>query len=402
MGIASFITSALVAILSGFLSFSSLAERTIVVSLEQLGYSPTTVEYTAPLPSTKDEEKDSAPTTEEVDDLAVLPSLYEKQEYGGPIPKILLEHSTSQSAAIVLTPKEPEVIPVATTTPIPSIAHDVSLNEALVNIFCTLKTKNEIRGTTGSGVFIDERGVILTNAHVAQFLLLAHKESGMTTTCSIRTGSPAVAHYEAELLYIPPLWVNENVNELRSETPSGTGERDYALLYITKAVEGTLPDHFPAISYDTTPLGNSAKNQAVIAAGFPAEIIRTDGLKAALNPVIATTTVTELFTYTKNKVDLIGIAPSAVGEGGSSGGPITTLSNKVIGIIATRGDSVKEGEKSLRAITLPYIDRTIREEMGVGLRDYLVDKLPERALIFRNTVAPILSRMVREAVTDSQ
>lgn len=44
--------------------------------------------------------------------------------------------------------------------------------DALVNIFCTFKTKDYIRTTTGTGFFIDPDGVIMTNAHIAQFLLL--------------------------------------------------------------------------------------------------------------------------------------------------------------------------------------------------------------------------------------
>ena len=401
MGVASFVSSVLVSVLSAFLAFSSAAEHFIIASLDHVGLAPHTTIYEAPssasvtaLPSP------SASSEEESLELSVLPSSFEQQEYGGPIPKILLEHSGAQQAAVVLapTPQSTSTAESATEQIAPSA---VSLEESLVNIFCTLRTKNEMRATTGSGVFIDSRGVILTNAHVAQFLLLANRESGRTTTCSIRTGSPARAHYTAELLYIPPLWVSENAKELKNENPSGTGERDYALLYVVNAVEGILPTKFPALAYDTTPLRNKAKHQAIIAAGFPAEIIKTDGLKADLRPTIATTTITELFTYTANKVDLVGIAPSAVGEGGSSGGPIVTLDNTLIGIITTRGDEKKEGANSLRAITLPYIDRTIREEMGVGLREYLKNKIPERARIFNDTMTPLLSKIVREALGDS-
>jgi S1-C subfamily serine protease len=146
------------------------------------------------------------------------------------------------------------------------------------------------------------------------------------------------------------------------------------------------------------PLTNSAKHDAVLAAGFPAEIVKTAGSKAALNATIATTTITELFTYTKNKVDLIGIAPSAVGEQGSSGGPITTLEGGVIGIIATKGSAEKDGAKSLRALTLAYIDRTIREETKVGLEETISSNLKERARIFRDIMTPILSGMVIDAL----
>ena len=111
-------------------------------------------------------------------------------------------------------------------------------------------------------------------------------------------------------------------------------------------------------------------------------------------PTVATTTITELFTYTRNNIDLVGIAPSAVGEQGSSGGPITTLDNTVIGLISTKGNEAKDGAKSLRAITLAYIDRTIRDEVHVSLLDTIGSKLADRARIFRATVEPLLRDMV--------
>src|SRR5690606_19662008 len=78
--------------------------------------------------------------------------------------------------------------------------------EALVNIFCTFTNPDFIRTTTGSGFFIDGDGVILTNAHIAQFLLMEASDSFGETECIVRTGDPATARYEAELLYIPPAW----------------------------------------------------------------------------------------------------------------------------------------------------------------------------------------------------
>jgi|GEM_PF-3126132 len=325
-------------------------------------------------------------------DLSVLPSLYEHQEYGGVIPHILLDTPTRQTASIILTEK---TVTPATSTLVSTTTHSTSVADALVNIFCTMKTPRSIRATSGSGVFITDTGVILTNAHVAQFLLINQGTAGITSSCVIRSGSPAVPKYYADLLYISPLWIKDNAVLLQTEHPSGTGERDYALLYVTKAVDGVaLPNLFPALPIDVTPLGKNAKNEVVRAGGFPAEIIRTEGPKALLMPTVATTTITELFTYTRDNIDLVGIAPSAVGEQGSSGGAITALNNTVIGLISTKGNEAKDGAKSLRAITIPYIDRTIRDEVHVGLLDTIGSKLADRARIFRSTVEPLLRDIV--------
>jgi S1-C subfamily serine protease len=336
--------------------------------------------------------------------LTQLPSLFETQEYGGALPRILVTTPYTQGATIVLSEKKQptttiatSVLPVAHKAPRTLPTRDV--RSALVNIFCTLKQKNEIRITTGSGVIISETGVILTNAHVAQFLLLAKPQLGITTTCTIRAGDPAEPRYTADLLYIPPLWVNENASELAKETPTGTGERDYALLYVTKsATDAPLPTIFPYLRVDSRPLSGREKNNPVIAGGFPAEVVRAQGLRATLHGIVATTTITELFTYTKNNVDMIGIAPSAVGEQGSSGGPIVNMDGVVIGLIATKGNEAKDGARSLRALTVPYIDRTIREETKVSLTDTVGSDLEKRAEIFRSVMTPLLSTIVADAL----
>ena len=86
-----------------------------------------------------------------------LITLNSKSRFGA-IPDILLKNSAYQQASIVES-----IDPV--TAPATAL-------EALVNIYCTYKTEKYIKTTTGTGFFIDTDGVILTNAHVAQFLLL--------------------------------------------------------------------------------------------------------------------------------------------------------------------------------------------------------------------------------------
>jgi hypothetical protein len=329
--------------------------------------------------------RDSAQLHSNPIELITLPSLHTD---GEGIPRILLENSVYQKATVIdgiLTPQK-----------------SASPFEALVNIFCTFSTPEYTRSTTGSGFFVNDNGVILTNAHVAQFLLLEEIISG-TGECIVRTGTPAVPTYRADLLYIPPAWVQENASLLGEVSPQGTGERDYALLYVTSRIdEAPMPAVFPAIAVDTNLLTQSTLASPVRAAGYPAEVLAREGVDAPLRGIEVGTKITELMTFGSNYVDLFTIAGTNIGQQGSSGGPVADSNGNAIGLISTRGDDARFGTGSLRAISLSYIDRTITEETGFSFTQNVSGNLPYRAEIFSQTLVPFLKTMLKYGLEQEQ
>ncbi len=296
------------------------------------------------------------------------------------IPDILIKNAAYQKASIVGS-IDPETAPATAL-------------EALVNIYCSFSTDTYTKTTTGTGFFIDTDGVILTNAHVAQFLLL---EGVMgQAQCVIRTGNPATPQYEAELLYISPAWIRDHAQLINDAAPKGTGERDYALLYVTAALNNKpMPGKFAALPFDTDLLKLNIVDTEVFATGYPAQALVHD-ITAPLVPKQATTTIGDLMTFASNYVDIFTIRGSQIGEHGSSGGPVVDAHGNAIGIISTKGDDAEFGEGSLRALSLSYIDRTIKEETGFSLLQNISGDLPYRAQVFKDTLVPFLQLVLQQ------
>lgn len=361
-----FLYDTLTAVLLGYLAFTNLLALHLgnILGIEGLNEEPSTIEPVAS------------------GSLSTLPSAYQTQ---GRIPDILLRSSAYQQAAAITSS---ETSFATTKDPI----------EAIVNIYCTSITDRHIRTTTGTGFFVHPSGVILTNAHVAQFLLLENTGVFGDTNCIIRSGNPAAPRFHAELLYLPPAWVEANANLIDDKAPSGTGERDYALLYVTSGMDNEpLPATFPALGLNTEILPRSMTEAAVVAAGYPAGALIRDGADTNLLPRKADTSISELYTFTSNLADVVALRGSSIGEQGASGGPVVNTDGDVIGMITTRGNDERDGVGSLRAITISHINRTITEETGFSLESNVSGDVPLRAGVFTATMAPFLTQLlVRE------
>jgi len=254
---------------------------------------------------------------------------------------------------------------------------NVLTRRALVNILCIPQGGGSLQAISGSGVLIDPRGVILTNAHVAQYVLLSESPE-INLACTIRTGSPAKSAWIAEVLYMPPVWVDAHAAEISSSHPAGTGEHDYALLRITGSVDGSpLPASFPSLSFDTREVIGFL-GDLVLGAAYPAEFVGSSNTQDNLNAVSSVSSIAQLLTFGTKTVDAISLGGVIEAQAGSSGGAVVNAWNKLIGVITTTSEGDTTAQRTLRAVTMSHINRDIQAQTGSDLTTFLQGDLAAR------------------------
>lgn len=263
---------------------------------------------------------------------------------------------------------------------------------ALVNIFCSSEG-GRVAPISGSGIIIDPRGIILTNAHVAQYVLLGLRPD-VNLSCVVRSGSPAQAKWLADILYIPPTWVEKHAHEINMRKPQSTGEHDFALLRIAQSADGTpLPETFPFLSPETRGAVTVPGDEVFIAA-YPAEFSGGSATQTSLSALSVFTTVKQLLTFFDNTIDVLALGGIPLAQSGSSGGAVVNRWGKLVGVIATTSEGGTTAERNLRAITLSHINRALLENRGEDLEALLKADVAQKTRDFMANDAPRLAQMI--------
>ena len=278
----------------------------------------------------------------------------------------------NNAVSVTASSSYPEVTRIRNPYSTPALSFDdinVAARQALVNILCT-SNGDSLRPISGSGTIIDPRGIILTNAHVAQYVLLAQSRE-INLSCVVRTGSPAQPRWIPHVLYIPAAWIQKHAADITSSHATGTGELDYALLYIAGTLDGTpRPTAFPALPVDTREAIGFVEDQ-VLAASFPAEFLGGISTQSALYPSSSIARILQLMTFGSHNVDVISVGGTIQAQAGSSGGAIVNAWGRLIGVITTTIEGMTTADRDLRATTLSYINRDLATQTGLDLDTFL-------------------------------
>ncbi len=309
------------------------------------------------------------------------------------VKRVVKKAASEQPVQVQVAQKQPDnqAFRIKNPYPFPPVSFEVVdalTRSALVNIFCSPRGASSLSPISGSGVIIDPRGVILTNAHVAQYVLLA-QSSRINLSCSVRTGAPATARWTAEILYLPPVWIEGHAREIGTLHPTGTGEHDYALLRITGSTDGTpLPPAFPYLPVDTREaIGFSGDRVLVVS--YPAEFLAS-AAQFIMYPASSVTTIGELMTFITHTVDLISLGGIIEAQGGSSGGAVVNAWGRLIALISTTSEGETTALRDLRAVTLAYINRDLTAQTHFDLPTTLGGDVAAEALDFNTHEAPRL------------
>jgi hypothetical protein len=310
----------------------------------------------------------------------------EKKSATTPTPPKVTKTPTKQPAATSTAPvAAPVVAPISEPTASSGSASldvvSATLRSALVNIICFAPAGGQIHSISGSGIIIDSKGIILTNAHIAQYLLLTKKD----IDCSIRTGSPAVAAYEASLIYISPAWIHANATILTQSNPTGTGEYDFALLGITKSTTAAaLPSVFPFIPLAYSPPSSGSQ---VVIASYGAQFLESSQILSSLYPTIVFGSIKNIFTFALNSIDVLALGGSAAAQEGSSGGGVADISGKLIGTITTSTIEGSTDTRNVDAISASYIRSQYAREMSSSLDTLLSQSISSSVADFAPNVS---------------
>ncbi len=321
-----------------------------------------------------------------------------------PVAKAIVKPKTIQKV-IAQTPiaSTTPSVPIAPKPPEPPLPDYAALNtytrEATVNILCTTGV-GSLSPISGSGVIINQDGLIVTNAHIGQYFLLRDFHYKNFVQCVIRTGSPAYPRYHAELVYISPTWIENNKAVITEQEAKGTGEDDFAFLRITDAIDGTaLPkfSHLPLNARESIDVG-----EPVLLVSYPAGFLGGQTILQSLNVTSAITNIQAILTFGTNTIDLISVGGTVVSQKGASGGAVVDKYSSIIGMISLSSDNTETSDRSLYAITPAHINRVLQTEIGMNLAQFTSQDMSAFAQTFQKTTAPLLTKILTDELTKTQ
>lgn len=244
----------------------------------------------------------------------------------------------------------PALVPAAELSQLSSDEIYARNSRAVIQIFCA--TREEL--FSASGVIVSERGLVLTNAHVAEIV----KKAG-EANCQARHDNPASSFGKIKVI----LSLDTTLKVPDTEVP----RHDIGFLQITDAVE--------PFSTAVLSTANAVKGETLLTLGYPSEFL--EGLNAIENSnlVFSTLRVEGLADIDNDPTTAEGYAfrGGLALQQGSSGTALFNREGKVVGLIFATTKKETTAEREGVALAIPYIDTILRQETGLGLMEFIAN-----------------------------
>lgn len=262
-------------------------------------------------------------------------------------PQEIIREEPTPVVRIIPAPRPPETAP-----PPPVALGDAEFYArfapAVVQIFC----RTQALLFSASGVIVNERGLILTNAHVADVV----KKSG-EEQCEARHGNPASSFAGVSVVFV----ADTTAKIPDTQVP----QRDLAFLTLRDARE----------SFAVAPISLAVLdiNTPLYTLGYPSEFLQGVAATDRSNLVFSILPVGGL-------ADIDGNGNTAEGyifkggiilQQGSSGTALFRRDGSVAGIIFATTKGATTADRNGIALMTPYIDAILQLETGQGLAEFI-------------------------------
>lgn len=277
-------------------------------------------------------------------------------------PQKVVEPMTSKKPVGMTPPQLEKKIPAAlptppapAATPPPPPAPKLSDAEfyqtyatAIIQIYC--------RGPesifAASGIIVNSRGLVLTNAHVAEVI----SKTG-TENCHARHGNPAEPFANLAVVL-----KGDTVLKIPgTEVP----QHDYAFLRLVE----------PRANFAAAPVSivNADRNEALFSLGYPSEFLEGISTESNSNLVFSILPVDEYgdIDGRRETAEAYVFRGGLVLQQGSSGTALFTKSGYVVGLIFATTKANTTQDRTGVALMTSYIDFLMRKDTGQGLLDFI-------------------------------
>lgn len=221
-------------------------------------------------------------------------------------------------------------------------------SKSVIQIFC--RTADSI--FSASGVIVNERGLVLTNAHVVEIV----RQAG-AGNCDARHGNPADPFAGLETVY--------EADAAAKITDTDVPQRDFGFLKLINPSE--------TFGWANLSAADAGRGADLYTLGYPSEFLQSITASSHSNLVFSTLRADDLGDIDGDRAtaEAYVFRGGLVLQQGSSGTALFAKSGDVVGIIFATTKGATTAEREGFAITISYIDRILKLETGQTLAEFI-------------------------------